>query len=73
MDHLFVGLQRSVFQHTRFQPAPYQTKDTRISDPLVLEASPLLDIRNTRRIALVMQDGRFVHCVLARLSTSCPE
>jgi imidazolonepropionase-like amidohydrolase len=43
------------------------------ADLLVLEAIPLLDIRNARRIALVMQDGRFVHCVLARLSTSCPE
>jgi imidazolonepropionase-like amidohydrolase len=43
------------------------------ADLLVLEASPLRDIRNTRRIALVMKDGRFVHCVPARLSRSCPE
>jgi len=43
------------------------------ADLLVLEASPLLDIRNTRRIALVMQGGRFVYCVPARLSTPCPD
>jgi len=43
------------------------------ADLLVLEASPLRDIRNTRRIALVMKDGRFVHCVSARLSMPCPD
>jgi len=43
------------------------------ADLLILDASPLLDIRNTRRVALVMQDGRFVHCVPARLAIPCPD
>jgi len=43
------------------------------ADLLVLEGSPLRDIRNTRRITLVMLDGRFVQCVPAQLSTICSE
>jgi imidazolonepropionase-like amidohydrolase len=43
------------------------------ADLLVLEGSPLRDIRNTRRITLVMLGGRFVHCVPVRLFTICSE
>ena len=43
------------------------------ADLLVLEGSPLRDIRNTRRITLVMLDGRIVQCVPAQLSTVCSE
>jgi hypothetical protein len=43
------------------------------ADLLVLEASPLRDIRNTRRVSLVMLGGRFVHCVAGRLATLCAE
>jgi len=43
------------------------------ADLVVLEASPLSDIRNTRRVTLVMLGGRFVYCVPVRLSTICSE
>ncbi|MGD2112196.1 MAG: amidohydrolase family protein [Gammaproteobacteria bacterium] len=43
------------------------------ADLLVLEDSPLVDIRNTRRIVLVMVGGRVVHCVASRLPEGCPD
>jgi imidazolonepropionase-like amidohydrolase len=32
----------------------------KLADLVILDADPLADIRNTRRISLVMQDGRIV-------------
>jgi len=43
------------------------------ADLVVLEDSPLADIRNTTRIGLVMVNGRIVHCDANRLPAGCPE
>ena len=42
------------------------------ADLLVLEDSPLTDIRNTRRIDLVMVNGEVVYCDESRLPAVCP-
>jgi len=42
------------------------------ADLPILDANPLADIRNTRRIALVMVNGRPVRCDARRLPSGCP-
>lgn len=42
------------------------------ADLLVLKDSPLTDIRNTRRIDLVMINGQIVYCNKNRLPAGCP-
>ena len=42
------------------------------ADLLVLEDSPLADIRNARRIDLVMVNGEVVYCDESRLPAACP-
>jgi imidazolonepropionase-like amidohydrolase len=44
-----------------------------LADLLLLDANPLTDIRNTRRIAMVMQGGRVLHCKPELQLADCPE
>ena len=44
-----------------------------LADLLVLDADPQKDIRNTRRIAMVMKGGRILHCKSELQLAGCPE
>ena len=44
-----------------------------LADLLVLDADPLVNIRNARRIALVVAGGRVVQCNTDSLPAACPE
>ena len=44
-----------------------------LADLLLLDADPQKDIRNTRRIAMVMKGGRILHCKAELQLASCPE
>jgi imidazolonepropionase-like amidohydrolase len=44
-----------------------------LADLLVLDANPLADIRNTRRIVLVMKGGQVMRCDPQALPGGCPE
>lgn len=44
-----------------------------LADLLVLEASPLADIRNSRRVVMVMKGGRVLRCKARSLHAGCKE
>ena len=44
-----------------------------LADILLLDADPQKDIRNTRRIAMVMLGGRVLHCKPELQLAGCPE
>jgi len=44
-----------------------------LADLLVLDANPLADIRNTRRIVMVMKGGQVLRCHAKALPAGCPD